>query len=167
MSDPASRARPTEHGNEQETLTQMLDYLRATAVIKAAGLTDEAARSRPIPASELSIAGLIKHLSGVERFWFSVDFAGQTIAWPWTEDDPHGGFRLDDGDTIDALIAAYRQECARSRAAIAGQRLDATARAEGMDFNLRYALAHLIEETARHCGHLDLLRESIDGARGE
>ena len=55
---------PTEHGNEQETLTQMLDYLRATAVIKAAGLTDEAARSRPIPASELSIAGLIKHLAG-------------------------------------------------------------------------------------------------------
>jgi len=167
MSEPPQRARPTEQGDEHETLTQMLDYLRATAVIKAVGLTDEAARSRPIPASDLTIAGLIKHLSGVERFWFSVDFAGENVSWPWTDDDPHGGFRLEPGDTIDALITEYRAECARSRAAIAGQRLDATARAEGMDFNLRYALTHLIEETARHCGHLDLLRESIDGARGE
>lgn len=161
------RARPTEHGDEAATLTQMLDYLRATAVIKAAGLSNEVARSRPVPASALTVAGLIKHLTGVERFWFSVDFAGLNVAWPWNDDDPHGGFRLEPDDTIAALIEDYRGECARSRAAIAGHRLDAAARGEGMDFNLRYALTHLIEETARHCGHLDLLRESIDGQRGE
>jgi Protein of unknown function (DUF664) len=60
----------------------------------------------------------------------------------------------------------YEAECERSRRAIAGQELDTVAKSEGMEFTLRYALAHMIEETARHCGHLDLLRESIDGVRG-
>lgn len=166
MTTDAARQRPTEHGNEWETLTQMLDFLRATAVVKAAGLTEDEARAHPVPASDLTVGGLIKHLTGVERFWFSIDFADLGVAWPWTDDDP-GGFTVEDDETITQLIADYRAECERSREAIAGQRLDATARGEGMDFNLRYALTHLIEETARHCGHLDLLRESIDGARGE
>lgn len=161
------RERPTEAGSEYDTLTQMLDFLRGTVVWKAQGIDDQQSRARTVTASELSIASVVKHLTGVERFWFSIDFADLGIEHPWTPDDPHGNFRLDDTDDIEHLINAYTRECARSRAAIDDAGLDDMARADGMDFNLRYALVHMIEETARHCGHLDLIREQLDGARGQ
>jgi len=164
---PVARTRPPEDGAERETLTGLLDFLRATVVNKVAGLTDEQAFGRPVTASALTPAGLVKHLTGVERFWFSIDFADHDLPWPWSEQEPHGGFRLDPDDTLAELVEAYQAECARSSAAIADAALDDRARAEGNSFTLRYALAHMIEETARHCGHLDLLRESIDGQTGE
>jgi Protein of unknown function (DUF664) len=161
------RTRPPEAGGERETLTGLLDFLRATVVHKVAALIDEQAFSRPVPASQLTPAGVVKHLTGVERFWLSIDFAGLDIAWPWPDDDPHGNFVILPGETLDGLVAEYVAECERSRQAIARAGLDEMARGEGMNFNLRYALAHMIEETARHCGHLDLLRESIDGQTGQ
>lgn len=148
-------------------MTGMLDFLRDTVVHKVAGLTDEQAFSRPVPASELTPAGLVKHLTAIERFWFTIDFAGSDTEWPWTEDDPHGNFPLSPDDTLAAIVGAYRAECARSRQIVAGAGLEDIAQGEDMTFNLRYALTHLIEETGRHAGHLDLLRESIDGATGE
>ncbi len=156
-----------EDGTELQTLTSMLDFLRGTVVHKVTGLSDAQACARPVPASELTPAGVVKHLTGVERFWFSIDFAGLDLEHPWPQDDPHGAFPLTAGDTVAGLVAAYQAECERSRQAIAGADLGAKARGEGMEFVLRYALTHLIEETARHCGHLDLLRESIDGLRGQ
>lgn len=110
---------------------------------------------------------MVKHLTGVERFWFSIDFAGSDLPWPWPEDDPHGNFPLTAGDTLAAIAAEYVKECDRSRAAIEDAGLDEMARGPDVSFSLRYAMAHMIEETARHCGHLDLLRERIDGATGE
>jgi hypothetical protein len=145
----------------------LLDFLRATVVNKVAGLTDDQAFTAPVPPSTLTPAGVVKHLTGVERFWFSIDFAGADLPWPWTDDDPHGSFPLAPGDTLAGIVSAYLAECDRSRRAIAGAPLDDLARGPDMHFNLRYALAHMIEETARHCGHLDLLRERIDGQRGE
>jgi hypothetical protein len=165
--EPVPRSRPPEQGTERETLTGLLDFLRATVVNKVAGLTDEQAFAAPVPPSTLTPAGLVKHLAGVERFWFSIDFAGAELPWPWTEDDQHGNFRLDPDDTLTAIVADYQQECDRSRRAIEGAGLDDTARGDGLTFTLRYALAHMVEETARHCGHLDLLREAIDGRTGE
>ncbi len=94
------RVSPTENGSESETLTQRLDFLRATVVNKVVGLTDEQAFQRPVPASELTIAGLVKHLAGVERFWFSIDFAALDVPWPWSDDDPHGNFRLEPTDRL-------------------------------------------------------------------
>ena len=164
---PVSRSRPPEDGSEFEVLTGLLDFLRATVINKVAGLTDQQAFSRPAPPSDLTLAGVVKHLTGVERFWFSIDFAGADLPWPWPEDDPHGNFPLAADDTLAAIVAAYTGECARSRVAIEGHSLDDKARGAGMSFSLRYALAHMVEETARHCGHLDLLRERIDGAVGE
>lgn len=164
---PVPRARPTETGTEWDTLTQLLDFLRATVVNKVAGLTDELAFSRPVPPSALTPAGVVKHLTGTERFWFSIDFAGADISWPWTDDDPHGNFKIDPDDTLAGIVAEYLTECERSRRAIETAALDDPARGEDMHFNLRYALAHMIEETARHCGHLDLLRERIDGSTGQ
>ncbi len=137
----ARRVRPTESGTELETLMQLLDFLRATVATKATGLTDEQAASHPVPASELTVSGLVKHLTGTERFWFSIDFAALDVPWPWTDDDPHGDFTLATTDTVANLVAGYEAECERSQRAVAGQELDAIARAEGLNFSLRYALA--------------------------
>jgi Protein of unknown function (DUF664) len=164
---PLSRPRPPESGSERQTLTGVLDFLRATAVNKVAGLSDAEAFRAPTPPSSLTPAGIIKHLSAVERFWFSIDFAAADLPWPWTDDDPHGNFPIREGDTLAQIVSAYIDECERSRQAIKDADMDEPARGPDMAFTLRYALAHMIEETARHCGHLDLLRESIDGATGE
>jgi hypothetical protein len=161
------RVRPDEDADERGTLTGLLDFLRGTVESKLAGLTDEQAFARPVSPSALTPGGVVKHLTGVERFWFAIDFAGREIDWPWTEEDPHGCFPIAPGDTVDGLLAAYRGECARSREIVAAAELDERAHSDGMTFTLRYALAHLIEETARHAGHLDLLREATDGQVGE
>jgi len=164
---PVDRVRPLDAADERATLSSLLDFLRDTVVNKVAGLTDEQAFSRSVPASALTPAGLVKHLTGTERFWFAIDFAAQDIEWPWPDDNPHGGFALSSDDTLPALVAAYQAECARARTVVAAAALDDLARGEGMTFNLRFALTHMIEETARHLGHLDLLRESIDGSTGQ
>lgn len=164
---PVARTRPSENGSEAETLTGLLDFLRATVVNKVAGLTDEQAFGAPVPPSTLTPAGVVKHLTAVERFWFSIDFAGLELPWPWPEDDPHGCFPLAPTDTLAELVRAYVDECERSRLAVQGGALDDHSRGPDVDFNLRYAYAHMIEEAARHCGHLDLMRERIDGSRGQ
>ena len=161
------RSRPAEDADERGTLTGLLDFLRATIELKLAGLTDEQAAASPVHPSTLTPGGIVKHLTGVERFWFAIDFAGLDVEWPWTEENPHGCFPLTPDDTVDSLLASYRAECARSREITAAASLDDKARSDGMTFTLRYALAHLIEETARHLGHFDLLRESTDGLVGE
>lgn len=162
-----NRIRPPEDADERSTLIGLLDFLRSTVELKLTGLTEHQAFARPVDPSALTPAGIVKHLTAVERFWFAIDFAGLDVEWPWTEDDPHGGFPIAPDDTVDGVLTAYRTECARSREIIAAASLDDRARSEGMTFNLRYAVAHLIEETARHLGHLDLLRESTDGVVGE
>jgi Protein of unknown function (DUF664) len=165
--EPVPRARPPDDAGGRAVLTGFLDYLRGTVVNKVAGLTDEQAFARAFSPSELSPASLVKHLTGVERFWFSIDFAGADLPWPWTEEDPHGNFMLEEDDTLASVVADYQFECERSRQAIAGDDLDDLARGKDMNFTLRWALTHMIEETARHCGHLDLLRERLDGETGE
>jgi Protein of unknown function (DUF664) len=156
-----------EDGDERATLTSVLDVQRASVVRKVTGLTDEQSFRAPVPPSTLTPAGLVKHLTGVERFWFSIDFAGLDLPYPWPDDDPHGAFPLAPGDTLAGLVTEYVAECARSREIVAAAGLDDKARGKDMHFRLRYALAHMIEETARHCGHLDLMRERIDGQTGE
>ncbi|TDU91367.1 uncharacterized protein DUF664 [Kribbella voronezhensis] len=161
------RVRPPESADERATLSGMLDFLRQTVAYKVSGLTDEQAFARPIGTTDLTAAGLVKHLTGVERFWFAIDFAAEDVDWPWTDENPHGNFRLDPDDTLTAIVADYQAECARSRAITAAHSLDTPAKSPGMTFTLRYAVTHLIEETARHLGHLDLLREATDGRTGE
>jgi hypothetical protein len=78
----------------------------------------------------------------------------------------HSNFRIESGDTLSGIVGDYVEECASSRRAVAESDLDDAARGEGMDFTLRYAMIHMVQETARHCGHLDLLREKTDGAVG-
>jgi Protein of unknown function (DUF664) len=159
------RTEPPRQAGELRTLTAFLDFHRATALRKVAGLTGEQARSRPVPASALTPLGVVKHLAATERWWFSIDFAGLDVPPPGPEGD--GNFDLTPADTVAAVCARYAEECAASRAAIEGAGLDDVSKGTGVPpFSLRYALVHMVEETARHCGHLDLLREAVDGVRG-
>lgn len=162
------RRRPPESAGEVDTLVGMLDFLRDTAVVKVAGLTDDQARTATVPPSTLTPAGVVKHLAATERWWFSLDFAAADLPEPWLEDDPApGNFVVGPAETLAAIVTDYQEECARSRAVAAAAGLDDPARGADMHFNLRYAMVHMIEETARHCGHLDLLREAIDGSTGQ
>src|SRR5690349_12022680 len=145
---PLERSRPIQRGSERAMLESMLDFYRATVVNKVAGLTDTQAFIPVVPPSTLSPASVIKHLAGTERFWFSIDMANLDVTWPWTDDDLHGNFGLAPGDTLATIVADYVEECARSRRAVADFDLDDDAQGEGMDFTLRYALIHMIQETA-------------------
>jgi hypothetical protein len=107
----------------------------------------------------------------VEQSWFRVRLAGETgLPVPWTDENPDADFERADGDTLDGLLDVYARQCERSRDVAASMQLDDVAAAPGRDgrhATLRWVLVHMIEETARHNGHLDLVRELIDGQTGE
>ena len=114
----------------------------------------------------------MKHLAWVERGWFQETFAGEAVpALDQPGDDNAVEFAVDPGDTVESVQAFYRGEVARSRAITnAAQSLDAPSAEETRllgRVSLRWLLVHMIEETARHAGHLDIMREEIDGTTGD
>ncbi|HET6663845.1 MAG TPA: DinB family protein [Acidimicrobiales bacterium] len=168
------RTDPDTKGDELTLLSQFLDYHRATLVWKVSGLGRQQLGTRLEP-SALTLAGLVKHMALVEDSWFGQVLLGRDEGEPWAsvdwDDDPDWEFRTAVDDDPDALLALYTDACERSRAAVAEvgdlDRLAAKRSRSGEQFNLRWIMLHMIEETARHNGHADLLRESIDGATGE
>jgi uncharacterized damage-inducible protein DinB len=157
--------------DERTTLTTMLDYARDTVHAKCAGLSDADARRAPLPGSPLmTISGLVSHLRWVESSWIRVTMLGGTIDAPWTDDDPDREFRVAVEVPLAQLLAEYRSACTRHRDLVASLDLDAPSRGalewRAEPVTLRWVLLHLAEETARHNGHLDILRELADGARG-
>ncbi len=160
--------------DERTALIEMLDYYRAVMLRKAEGLTDEQLAVRLAP-SDLSIGSLLMHLALVEDGWFQSTFLGGELGEPWSgfdwESDPDWEFHHAHEYTADQIVAQYAGAIARSRAVVdATESLDALAAEKtrsGGDINLRWILVHLIEEYARHAGHADLIRESIDGATGD
>ncbi len=157
-------------GDEREMLTAFLDWHRETFVLKCSGVPQERLSDTGVPPSALSLHGILRHLSGVERWWFRVQFAGEDVPLLYySDDDPDQDFEDLDGDVEEAL-AVWRAECERSRAIVAAARsLDETGvhRATGQPVSLRRVLVGMIAEYARHNGHADLLRERIDGATGQ
>ena len=147
-------------------LTSFLDYFRSVMIRKVEGVDDEKLRWSPVP-SGTCLGGLIKHLAYVERYWFQSVWAGREVAFPWTDDDPDADFHLDPDDTADSLIDFYRQECDVSRQIAAASALDDTVTTPRGEISMRWIVVHMIEETARHCGHADLIRELVDGAVGD
>ena len=160
--------------DERTALIEMLDYYRAVMLRKAEGLTDEQLAVRLAP-SDLSIGGLLMHLALVEDGWFQSTFLGGELGEPWSgfdwESDPDWEFHHAHEYTADQIVAQYAGSIDRSRAVVDGTgSLDALAAEKtrsGGNINLRWILVHLIEEYARHAGHADLIRESIDGATGD
>jgi uncharacterized damage-inducible protein DinB len=164
------RVDPDLQGGEREILTQYLDYHRATLRMKCAGLSDEQLKRRAVAPSALSLLGLVRHLTDVERNWFARMLDGQPhTPQYWSDSDPDGDFDNLESASVTDVWASYDAAVAESR------RVDATfadvadlARGTtGRPRNLRWVLVHLIEEYARHNGHADLLREAIDGSTGE
>jgi hypothetical protein len=154
---------------EREALAAYLDYYRATVEMKCRGLTREQARSRPMPPSTLSLHGLVRHLAGVERWWFQQNFERHNVPFLFfTADNPDLDFDppLDADFTAD--LETWRAECAVSRKIVAAHDLDDTARPLDWyeDVDLRWLMLRMIAEYAQHCGHLDLLREGVDGKTG-
>lgn len=150
------------HADERETLLAFLDLQRAEAQHRLAGLGDEQARQRLV-TSLTTPAGVVSHLAAVERFWFRRMLEGQDWTPPWTADDPDAEWRVGDR-TVSDILADYALAVAESDEAIGRHGLEDTA-AERPSVTLRWILVHMIEETARHNGHLDILREQLDAMR--
>jgi len=167
------RIEPPRRGGERETLEGFLDYYRDTILWKLQGMSDEDLR-RVIVPSGWSALGMVKHLAYVEQGWFRHRLAGEPRGpVPWTDEDPDADFRVEPGETNDAIIGLYRSECEHSRAVAAKASLDDLAKEWPADRppqdrpTLRWIYLHMIEETARHAGHLDVARELIDGKTGD
>jgi uncharacterized damage-inducible protein DinB len=152
---------PSLDADEKTTLTVFLDYLRDAVAAKVAGLTDEQARTPRVP-SGTSLLGLVKHLTAVELNWFVWGYAGEDVPL-WDDDAPPVG-------PAAQLLAEYRAAVDRCNEIIAAcadlDQPGVRSLRETPAPSMRWLLVHMIEETARHAGHADILREQIDGAVG-
>jgi uncharacterized damage-inducible protein DinB len=152
---------------EDVTLDGFLDWYRAVVNNKVRGLSREEA-SRVMTPTGMSPLGIVKHLTWAEEGWFFDTFAGE---WQGEEISNEASFTLEPDDTVESVLAAYASECDRSRRIVrqAGSldKLSARAGETRGHVSLRWILVHMIEETARHAGHLDILCEQIDGRTGD
>ena len=155
-------------GDERTSLGAWLDSQRETILWKIDGLDDEQLRRVMVP-SGLTLLGLVKHLTAVEHGWFVVNFAatGEPHMFE-SDDDPDLDMHVQPGETTQEIIEGYRRACERSREIYAAaDSLDATfTHSRRGTMGLRWLMNHMIEETARHAGHADIMRELIDGATG-
>ncbi|MCU1671566.1 MAG: mini-circle protein [Blastococcus sp.] len=168
------RIEPSPSGPELAQLAAFLDFQRETVLLKTEGLSAEQL-AQPLAPSSLTLGGLLNHLALVEDSWFRVRFAGLPDDEPWAgidwDADPDHEFRTAAELAPDELRRRYRETCARSREVVTAadslDQLSVAKQRNGEHFDLRWVLLHLIEETARHAGHADLLREAVDGTVGE
>jgi hypothetical protein len=169
--------------DERTLLTCFLDFQRDALVRKCAGLSDEQLRLRPVPSSNVSLLGLMRHLTGVEQWYFqAVIDGGSPRSLYDATDDSDEDFNDLDAATGDSSLGAWRAEIERSRRITERLPLDAIGTVpldpveaaagtahptHGRQYSLRWVLVHMIDEYARHLGHADIIREAIDGEVGE
>jgi hypothetical protein len=156
---------------ERDLLCGFLDWYRSVAVGKVEGLPLETA-SRVMTPTGLSPLGIVEHLAWAERNWFRWRFIGEDVYVRYGEDGTNTiQFALDPQDTVESVVAFYRDEIEHSRRIVgAAPSLDELSVSEHPIYghvSLRWVLVHMLEETARHAGHLDLMREQIDGRTGD
>ena len=165
---PDTRPEPPSTAGERETLLGYLDYQRATLLWKCAGIGPEDLVRRTVPTSNLSLIGIVRHMTLVEFSWFEEVFSGLTGPPPISmEVDRDADFNDLDPARRDEDVARFDAQRATSRTIIAGAELDQVAASGRTPVNLRWILVHMIEEYARHNGHADFLRERIDGVTGD
>jgi hypothetical protein len=163
--------RPPLTSDERTQLTGWLDLQRSFVRMKCEGLSEEDAHRKVVPTSPLmTMAGLVAHLRWNEYSWFQLNLAGvpDTGQTPWTEGGNPDAEMFVDDVPLAQLLSEYDAECASSNAVIAGASLDDVEKGlyalKGEAASLRYILCHMLEETARHLGHLDIIRELLDGS---
>lgn len=157
-------------GDERSVQMQMLEYVQQTALFKVRGLSEELARTAPVATSPLTNpASLLNHLRWVEHYWVEVVTLGGEDRGPWSAEHPDGEMEAGLELPIEQVIEDYSTQVQLTRRLLADLDLDTETEKPLKDFhpNVRWVVAHLIEETARHNGHLDLLREMADGSVGD
>ncbi|WP_416905504.1 DinB family protein [Micromonospora echinospora] len=164
---PPSRTRPPFVADERTQLVGWLDLQRAIVHYKCEGLSDADAHRAVLPTSPLmTVAGIVSHLRWVENTWFEVLFLGRPAGPQIEEED--ADMRVE-GVPLARLLAEYDQQCAVSNEIVAAHPLDEVGRHpdyRSAGASLRWMLIHMVEETARHAGHLDTIRELLDGEKG-
>ncbi|HEY7143705.1 MAG TPA: DinB family protein [Streptosporangiaceae bacterium] len=162
------RVRPRGEADERATLTGFLDFQRATLALKCEGLTEDQLRERAVPPSSLSLLGIVRHMAEVERNWFGPVLAGARMRLIYSaEMDWEAAFRDVAAADVAEAFAVWNAECDHVRALVAAApSLDVSGIRRGEKVSLRWVLAYLAEEYARHNGHADLLRERLDGSTG-
>jgi hypothetical protein len=163
------RPERTLSGTWLEVIASNLDYHRATFLWKCEGLTDPQLRQRAIPPSDLTLLSLMRHLQGVERYWLQHRLAGTTPQYFLYRTNPDTDW-FDESDPTPAteVYADYLAACADSRSLFPPHNLTRTIpNPEFGNTDPHFILTHVVEEYARHLGHADLLRESLDGTTGE
>jgi hypothetical protein len=151
---------------ERAGLSEFLDLQREALIEKLQGVSGKDAGRAPT-VSSLSLLSLVKHSAIWERRWFQIVVAGRSFAGEWPEVQPQNenGFLITHDDTIETVVAFYREQIAASQEILRTLDLDAPCAWREMAGNLRWVALHMIEETARHAGHADIIRETIDGGR--
>jgi hypothetical protein len=153
---------------ERAGLGEFLDMQREALIEKLRRVSDEDAR-RAATVSSLCLLSLVKHSAIWERRWFQIIAAGRSFHGEWPEVHPHdeNAFLLTEDDTVETVVAYYREQIAASQEIVGSFDLDAPCAWPQMaHHNLRWVALHMIEETARHAGHADIIRETIDAGRG-
>jgi uncharacterized damage-inducible protein DinB len=154
-------------GDEKESLRVSLDRHRNAIEWKVSGLDDEGLRRRMTP-SGTSLLGLVKHLAAVEYSWFCETFGRETEPLPFVDGDPDADLRVEAGESTEEIFAFYARARAAADRVIDELDVEDVGKAWfGETVSMRWVLIHMIEETARHAGHIDILRELIDGVTGD
>lgn len=164
---PAVTKRVPFTADEKKSLHVALDRHRDVVLWKIEGLTDDQLR-RPMTPSATSLLGLVKHLAAVEYAWFCETFGRETEPLPFDDQDPNADLRVEPGETTAEIIAFYGRAREAADSVINDLDIEHLGTAWfGDPVTLRWVLIHMVEETARHAGHMDILRELIDGATGD
>ena len=152
---------------EPEMLRDWLDWHRATLLRKCAGLDAAQLATRAVPPSNLSLLGLVRHMSDTERGWVRQAYRGEQVPdLYYRSDAPDADFEQAGPAGAEQDFERYRAECRAVDAALAGAQLDETFTNRGKTMSVRWMWQRLVEEYARHNGHADLIREVIDGSAG-
>ncbi len=154
-------------GDEKESLKAALDRHRDALIWKAGALSDAQLR-QPMTPSGTTLLGLVKHLAAVEYTWFCTTFGRPTEPLPLDPDDDEADLRIRPDETTQDVFAFARRARSAADLVIAETDIEATGRSwAGATVTLRWVLIHMVEETARHAGHADIIRELIDGLIGD